>query len=186
MKNTLHTTNPPPHRADAELVAQVAGLNKVLLSESPALAHELAENISAALASIAKDGDYTHVVAPSSALGKSVALRVGALLDSQPLSDISAVQSEDTFQRGTYAGNVVTEVKVHDAIKVLSVRAASFEKAETGGPPTRPPHAAATAKAEKKAKKAKKRESEGGDEKPAKKAEKAKKYKKEKQGHLPG
>eukprot|EP01063_Lacrimia_lanifica_P018345 TRINITY_DN2526_c0_g4_i1.p2 TRINITY_DN2526_c0_g4~~TRINITY_DN2526_c0_g4_i1.p2 ORF type:complete len:317 (+),score=157.42 TRINITY_DN2526_c0_g4_i1:63-1013(+) len=119
--------------AAGEAVSKIAGLNKVLVAESPALEHELSENISATLATVAKAGGYSHVVAPSSALGKSVAPRIGALLDSQPLSDISAVVSEDTFERSTYAGNVVTKVKVSGDVKVLSVRAASFDKAAEGG-----------------------------------------------------
>lgn len=44
---------------------------------------------------INKDG-FTHVFAGHSAFGKGVMPRVAALLDTQQISDITAVESEDS------------------------------------------------------------------------------------------
>jgi len=59
--------------------------------------------------------------------------RVAALLDSNMISDISAVESADTFERPIYAGNAMATVKSGDAKKVITVRGASFDAAGEGG-----------------------------------------------------
>lgn len=43
-----------------------------------------------------KKGGYTHVVAGHSAFGKNIMPRVAALLDSQQISDIIAIEGEDS------------------------------------------------------------------------------------------
>ena len=43
-----------------------------------------------------KKGDFTHIMAGHSASGKNVMPRVAALLDSQQISDIIAIESEDS------------------------------------------------------------------------------------------
>ncbi len=63
--------------------------------------------------------------------------RVAAMLDVQPISDISDVVDADTFVRPIYAGNAMATVKSSDAKKVITVRAASFDPvASTGGTAT--------------------------------------------------
>ena len=118
--------------AAAASVAAVPGVAKVLLAEDASLAHRLAEPVSALLVSLAPN--YSHLLAPASAAGKNVMPRVAALLDVQPISDISDVVDADTFVRPIYAGNALATVKSADAKKVLTVRAASFDPAPaTGG-----------------------------------------------------
>ena len=51
-----------------------------------------------------KNGGHTHVIAAHGQFGKNTMPRVGALLDVQPIADIIAVNSEDTFVRQIYAG----------------------------------------------------------------------------------
>jgi electron transfer flavoprotein alpha subunit len=43
-----------------------------------------------------KKGGYTHIIAGHSAFGKNLMPRVSALLDSQQISDITAIESEDS------------------------------------------------------------------------------------------
>ena len=59
--------------------------------------------------------------------------RVAAMLDVQQISDISGVDSADTFVRPTYAGNVMMTVQSSDPIKVITVRATAFDPAGDGG-----------------------------------------------------
>jgi electron transfer flavoprotein alpha subunit len=116
----------------AEAAAKVSGVSKVLVADGPAYAHALAEPLADLLVSLA--GDYTHVLAAATAVGKNVLPRVAALLDSQPISDISGVVDADTFIRPIYAGNALATVKSSDAKKFITVRASSFDAAPaTGG-----------------------------------------------------
>ena len=91
--------------ATAEAAAKIAGVTKVLVADGPAYAHALAEPLAALIVSLA--GDYSHVLAAATAVGKNVMPRVAALLDSQPISDISDVVDADTFVRPIYAGNAL-------------------------------------------------------------------------------
>lgn len=66
--------------------------------------------------------------------GKNVVPRAAVKLDVAPLSDVTAVHSEDTFERPMYAGNAIAKVKSKDAVKVMTIRPTAFEKAAaTGG-----------------------------------------------------
>ena len=116
----------------AQAASQIAGVSKVLLADSAEYANPLAENLAPLIAGLAKN--YSHVVATSSTTAKNVMPRVAALLDVQQLSDISGVESADTFQRPIYAGNAIATYKSNDPIKVVTVRGASFDAAAaTGG-----------------------------------------------------
>ena len=59
--------------------------------------------------------------------------RVAALLDVQPISDIAEVVDADTFVRPIFAGNALATVKSSDKIKVITVRAASFDPVSADG-----------------------------------------------------
>ncbi len=115
----------------AELAARLPGVSKVLVADQPELAHLLPEPLAALLVALA--GDYTHLFAATTAVGKNVMPRVAALLDAQPISDIAAVIDADTFVRPIYAGNALATVKSSDAKKVLTVRAASFDPVPAEG-----------------------------------------------------
>ena len=113
--------------AAAEAASKVAGVSKVLLSEAPYYAGGLAENVAALVVGIAQQ--YTHLVAPASGFGKNVMPRIAALLDVQQISDISGVESPDTFVRPIYAGNALATVQSSDKIKVVTVRGTAFDPA---------------------------------------------------------
>jgi electron transfer flavoprotein alpha subunit len=117
--------------APAEAASKIAGVTKVLAADNPAYAHALAEPLAALIVSLS--GDYSHILFASTAVGKNVMPRVAALLDAQPISDISEVIDADTFVRPIYAGNALATVKSSDAKKVITVRAASFDPVPAEG-----------------------------------------------------
>jgi electron transfer flavoprotein alpha subunit len=119
----------------AAAAAKLASVAKVLVADSPALDHLLAEPVAALLVALAPG--YSHILAATTAVGKNVLPRVAALLDVQPISDIAAVVDADTFVRPIYAGNGMATVKSSDVKKVITVRAASFDPvpAEGGSAP---------------------------------------------------
>jgi electron transfer flavoprotein alpha subunit len=115
----------------AAAAAKLAGVAKVLVADTPALDHLLAEPTAALLVALAPG--YSHILAATSAVGKNVLPRVAALLDVQPISDIAAVVDADTFVRPIYAGNGMATVKSSDTKKVITVRAASFDPVAADG-----------------------------------------------------
>ena len=117
----------------AQQAARVAGVSKVWCLDSETLAHQLAESIAPQVLSLVKAQAHSHVLFPASAAGKNVAPRVAALLDVAAVSDVIRIVSADTFERPIYAGNAISTVQSLDAIKVLTIRATSFDPAPDGG-----------------------------------------------------
>ena len=121
------------HQCDAvaQAAAAVPGVSRVRRADDPCYAHGLAENVAALLVALAPA--YGHITAAATKFGKNVLPRAAALLDVACVSDIMEVVSPDTFVRPIYAGNALATVQSTDAIKVVSVRATSFEGSETSG-----------------------------------------------------
>jgi electron transfer flavoprotein alpha subunit len=119
-------------QAAADAAAKIAGVAKVLLADAPQLEAGLAENVEATVLAIAKN--YSHILAPATAAGKNVTPRIAAKLDVAQISDITAVDSPDTFERPIYAGNAIATVQSVDPIKVITVRTTAFDAvAAVGG-----------------------------------------------------
>ena len=118
--------------AAAQAAAAVAGVAKVLVADAPHLGEHLAENVAEQVLAVAQG--FSHIVAPATAFGKNVAPRVAARLDVAQISEITAVESPDTFVRPIYAGNAMATVQSADAVKVITVRTTGFDAvAATGG-----------------------------------------------------
>ncbi|MBA4706910.1 MULTISPECIES: electron transfer flavoprotein subunit alpha/FixB family protein [Aquitalea] len=117
--------------AAADAAKSVAGVSKVLLADAAQYAHGLAESLSALVVEVAKG--YSHVLAPATSFGKNLLPRVAALLDVAQISEITAIESADTFVRPVYAGNVLATVQSADAIKVITVRTTAFDAAAAQG-----------------------------------------------------
>jgi len=115
----------------AEAAAKVAGVSKVLHADGASLEHGLAENVAAQVLTIASN--YSHILFAATASGKNVAPRVAAKLDVAQISDISKVDSPDTFERPIYAGNAIAKVQSVDTIKVITVRSTGFDAAPAAG-----------------------------------------------------
>ena len=115
----------------AEAASQVPGVRKVLVADKETYKNSLAENVGNLVAELAEG--YSHILAPATTNGKNFMPRVAAKLDVSQISDISAVISEDTFERPIYAGNCIATVQSSDSIKVITVRTTGFDACEASG-----------------------------------------------------
>ncbi|SAK84770.1 electron transfer flavoprotein subunit alpha/beta [Caballeronia calidae] len=122
-------------QAAADAAAKIAGVSKVLLADAPHLEAGLAENIEATVLTLVQDpaNDYSHILAPATAYGKNIVPRIAAKLDVAQISDITAVDSPDTFERPIYAGNAIATVQSQDPIKVITVRTTGFDAVAAEG-----------------------------------------------------
>ena len=118
-------------QAAAQAATHIAGVTKVLVADAAHFANGLAENAATQALAIAKN--YTHILAPATAFGKNILPRVAAQLDVGQISEITKVDSPDTFERPIYAGNAIATVQSTDAIKVITVRTTGFDAAGAGG-----------------------------------------------------
>jgi len=118
-------------QAVAEEASKVQGVSKVIFANHEAYAHGIAENLCDL---VIKNADgFSHILASSTNSGKNFLPRVSAKMDSAQISDITGVDSEDTFERACYAGNAITKVTSSAATKILTVRSTAFEKASAEG-----------------------------------------------------
>jgi electron transfer flavoprotein alpha subunit len=113
----------------AQAAARLAGVSKVLHAAAAHYDGGSPENYAALVVPLAKG--YSHIVASATAFGKGVAPRIAALLDVAQVSEITSVESPDTFVRPIYAGNAFATVQSSDAVKVITVRATGFDAAPT-------------------------------------------------------
>ena len=118
-------------QAVADQAAKIAGVSKVLLADGPSLADGLAENVAAQVVAVA--APYSHILFAATASGKNVAPRLAALLDVAQISEITAVDSPDTFERPIYAGNAMATVQSLDPVKVITVRTTGFDAVAAEG-----------------------------------------------------
>ena len=118
----------------AEACAGINGVEKVIVADSACYSNQLPENLAPLLKDLA--GGYSHILAPATTTGKNFMPRLAALLDVAQISDISAVESADTFVRPIYAGNALAMVQSSDPVKVITVRTTAFDACGSGGSAT--------------------------------------------------
>ena len=117
--------------AAAEAASKIAGVSKVRVADAEVYAHAMAESLAPLIVSLA--GDYSHVLATATTLGKNVMPRVAALLDVAQISEITAIEGPDTFVRPIYAGNAMATVQSADTVKIITVRGTAFDAAAAEG-----------------------------------------------------
>lgn len=115
----------------ADAIAEISGVNKVLLADAQHYKEGLAEDLAALIASIA--ADYRYFLAPATTFGKNVMPRLAALIDAACVSDIVKIKSANTFVRPVYAGNALATVQVNGSKMVITIRASAFAAAVKGG-----------------------------------------------------
>ena len=114
----------------AAQAATLQGVAKVLVADAAQYETQTAENLAALV--LANASAYTHILAPATTFGKNLLPRVAALLDVAQISEITAVESADTFVRPIYAGNAMATVQSQDPVKVITVRTTAFDPVATG------------------------------------------------------
>jgi electron transfer flavoprotein alpha subunit len=113
----------------AEKAAHISDVSKVLLVNSSAYEHTLAENFTDLIVKLSEG--FQYILAPATTFGKNILPRVAALLDVAQVSDVIKIISPDTFVRPIFAGNILATVQSADPIKVLTIRGTAFPIAET-------------------------------------------------------
>lgn len=119
-------------------VGKVNGVSRVLFASSDGYKGFLPEAIAPLILKTQEQFQFSHIVGCSSAMTKNILPRVAAKLDVAPLSDIIAIESEDTFVRTIYAGNAITTIKSNDPVKLMTIRGTSFAAAPADGGSTSP------------------------------------------------
>lgn len=120
----------PGGEAITPQVSNIPNLSKVIQVKGEKYNNYLAEELAPTIKEIIESKNFTHFLISASAVGKSVLPRIGALLDSQPISDIIKINDDTTFVRPIYAGNALATVKSNEKIILGSIRPSAFDPVE--------------------------------------------------------
>ena len=107
---------------------KVDSVNNILKCDNDIYKNALAEDVAALV--LSNVGSFTHILAPATTFGKNLMPRISAKLDTQQISDIISVESDNTFKRPIYAGSCIATVKSNDSTKVITVRSTAFDPVE--------------------------------------------------------
>ena len=112
-------------------ISKCEGIEEVFIVDNNIYKNHIAENIAPIIVELASK--YSHILAPSSTFGKNIMPRIAALLDVAQISDITSVESSDTFIRPIYAGNANLKLQSTDSKKIITVRTTNFATTKTDG-----------------------------------------------------
>ena len=98
----------------------IDGVSKVISCDDVKYKNFIAEDLAELVLSISSN--HSYILAPATTFGKNLLPRVSAKVDSQQISDIISVESDDTFKRPIYAGSCIATIRSLDATKVITVR----------------------------------------------------------------
>lgn len=115
----------------AQALSELSGVKTVKALVHARFAQVLAEDLAPIIQSLANN--YTHILAPSTTFGKNLMPRLAALLDVAMISDVTHIESADTFVRPIYAGNAFEKLRLNDAIKLLTIRTTAFDGVKASG-----------------------------------------------------
>lgn len=118
--------------AVASQAAALDSVRKVIAVNAGHLAAPLAANWAVEILNLA--ADYSHILGPSTTLGRDLMPRIAALAGVNQVSDIMEVNGPTSFKRPIYAGNAIVDVETADGAKVIATaRIASWKAAGASG-----------------------------------------------------
>jgi len=116
----------------AEQAAGLESVNRVIAVNAAHLAAPLAANWADEALGLA--ADYSHVLGPSTTMGRDLMPRIAALAEFNQVSDVMEVNGPTSFKRPIYAGNAIVDVETAEGAKVIATaRVASWKAAASTG-----------------------------------------------------
>ena len=110
--------------AVAAEAAALESVSAVIAVDAEHLGPPLAANW--ASEAVALSADYSHVLGPSTTMGRDLMPRIAALAGVNQISDIMAVNGPGSFKRPIYAGNAIVDVEPPAGTTIVAtVRVAS-------------------------------------------------------------
>ena len=112
----------------ATQVSKIGGVSSVLYANHLDLQYQQADSVAKVLHSVQLQKVYKRIIAASSNFSKDIIPRLGGILEVQPITEIIKIMNADCYKRAAYAGNAVYTVSSFQDLRLLLIRATSFEK----------------------------------------------------------
>ncbi len=123
----LHGKDP---ESQVEDLSKISGISKVILAKHDNLENPTATDLANVAQKALTDGGYKRLLTSATNFGKDFIPRIAGKIDSQPITDVIKIESENVFHRPVYAGNAVSVVESSDDVKLITVRPTNFDAAE--------------------------------------------------------
>lgn len=125
----LHGKNP---ESQLDNVSKISGVSKVILAKHDSLENASSSDLANVSHKVLVSGGYKRLLTSATNFGKDFIPRIAGKIDSQPITDVIKIESENVFHRPVYAGNAISIVESSDATKLITVRPTNFEPVEDG------------------------------------------------------
>lgn len=109
------------------------GAARIIVAEHPELEHYTGERVAYVVASVIREGTYSCVLFPATALGKDLSPRVAALLDLPLATEVTELRVEDgriVSVRPVFAGKAYGRVTIDATPALASLRPSVFAAVE--------------------------------------------------------
>lgn len=113
----------------SQQAASIEGIAHVWCATAPHLEAQLTEDTAAQAQAVLERGGYRYALMSSSYLGKRLMPYLAALRGTDLVTDVTKIETEDTFVRPVYAGSLLVVERLKSAVKLLTVRANAFSPA---------------------------------------------------------
>ena len=110
--------------------ASESGGKKLLLANLTTV--PFAEQLAPAIAELSKS--YTHIAAISSMSSKDILARVAGIMEAGMITDVVAIEPDETFVRPVFAGSVLARVKAVSSPTLITFRPATFKDSTSSAP----------------------------------------------------
>jgi electron transfer flavoprotein alpha subunit len=114
------------------VAAEAAAFSPVLVADSAALAHPLADRCAKVIADVARERSFDLIVAASSTWAKDIAARGAGLLGGAMVSEVVGHEFRDgqlCFRRPMFAGTVLATVALSGSPQIVTVRPSAYAPA---------------------------------------------------------
>jgi electron transfer flavoprotein alpha subunit len=119
----------------AAQAASLDSVNTVIAVNAGHLGAPLAANWAAEALALA--ADYSHILGPSTTMGRDLMPRIAALAGVNQVSDVMEVSGPNSFKRPVYAGNAIVDVTTAEGVTVVATaRVASWKATGNAGSAT--------------------------------------------------
>ena len=119
-------------QSQASQISKIKGIGKILLAQHDDLENATASNLASVAEKALTEGGYKRMLTTATNFGKAFIPRVAGKIDSQPITDVIKIESENVFHRPVYAGNAISVVESSDQTKLITIRPTNFDPVDDG------------------------------------------------------
>ncbi len=102
-------------------IQQIKMIKQVFIIDHASLENIIIDNIAIQLAEFIIDNNYQHIISNTNSVANNLFPRLGGILGSDTLTDVTDIVNYNTFRRFIYAANIIATIELLSPYKLLTV-----------------------------------------------------------------